>query len=175
MGELQLTIERLKKIKGSAHRIYDLTRAKGGYDRIVDVVGPPPKISLLAACKEGNTDVVRTWLIRDRKLSKEAGYDGKTPLFIACENGHAETARVLVDNEFAVDQATEKGETPLYMTCRNGHVDVAELLLESGADINIADGEGRTPLFAACWGGDCLLYTSPSPRDQRGSRMPSSA
>ena len=25
------------------------------------------------------------------------------------------------------------------------------------------------------WGYDCLLYTSPSPRDQRGSRMPSSA
>ena len=24
-------------------------------------------------------------------------------------------------------------------------------------------------------GDDCLLYTSPSPRDQRGSRMPSSA
>ena len=25
------------------------------------------------------------------------------------------------------------------------------------------------------YGSDCLLYTSPSPRDQRGSRMPSSA
>ena len=25
------------------------------------------------------------------------------------------------------------------------------------------------------WGSNCLLYTSPSPRDQRGSRMPSSA
>ena len=25
------------------------------------------------------------------------------------------------------------------------------------------------------WGEGCLLYTSPSPRDQRGSRMPSSA
>ena len=25
------------------------------------------------------------------------------------------------------------------------------------------------------WFWDCLLYTSPSPRDQRGSRMPSSA
>ena len=25
------------------------------------------------------------------------------------------------------------------------------------------------------WSHDCLLYTSPSPRDQRGSRMPSSA
>ena len=25
------------------------------------------------------------------------------------------------------------------------------------------------------WYNNCLLYTSPSPRDQRGSRMPSSA
>ena len=31
-----------------------------------------------------------------------------------------------------------------------------------------AAGSGTT-------GGGCLLYTSPSPRDQRGSRMPSSA
>ena len=33
-------------------------------------------------------------------------------------------------------------------------------------------------LLATVFGGDvtaCLLYTSPSPRDQRGSRMPSSA
>ena len=31
-----------------------------------------------------------------------------------------------------------------------------------------------SPIVAAP-GGNCLLYTSPSPRDQRGSRMPSSA
>ena len=37
------------------------------------------------------------------------------------------------------------------------------------------------PIRLACAGCDrddydgCLLYTSPSPRDQRGSRMPSSA
>ena len=29
--------------------------------------------------------------------------------------------------------------------------------------------------FIVIGGGTCLLYTSPSPRDQRGSRMPSSA
>ena len=29
--------------------------------------------------------------------------------------------------------------------------------------------------FLFTWGVRCLLYTSPSPRDQRGSRMPSSA
>ena len=31
------------------------------------------------------------------------------------------------------------------------------------------------PSFDSVNGNDCLLYTSPSPRDQRGSRMPSSA
>ena len=41
---------------------------------------------------------------------------------------------------------------------------VDECLVESKADITV-----QTSLL------DCLLYTSPSPRDQRGSRMPSSA
>ena len=34
---------------------------------------------------------------------------------------------------------------------------------------NRAEAHANTQLFS------CLLYTSPSPRDQRGSRMPSSA
>ena len=37
-------------------------------------------------------------------------------------------------------------------------------------------GEGLDPLISAyAITKSCLLYTSPSPRDQRGSRMPSSA
>ena len=44
-----------------------------------------------------------------------------------------------------------------------------------------ARGEEQVPLgvsgtmVAVDWDSCCLLYTSPSPRDQRGSRMPSSA
>ena len=38
------------------------------------------------------------------------------------------------------------------------------------------DDEGRGGVIVASANGKvCLLYTSPSPRDQRGSRMPSSA
>ena len=33
----------------------------------------------------------------------------------------------------------------------------------------------NTSSYDPCTNGGCLLYTSPSPRDQRGSRMPSSA
>ena len=39
----------------------------------------------------------------------------------------------------------------------------------AGATARIRAGE------AVGWSASCLLYTSPSPRDQRGSRMPSSA
>ena len=38
-----------------------------------------------------------------------------------------------------------------------------------------ADGEGRQQEGQPQRAPTCLLYTSPSPRDQRGSRMPSSA
>ena len=43
--------------------------------------------------------------------------------------------------------------------------------LDQGFDYYFGDGTINFPPY--CW--ICLLYTSPSPRDQRGSRMPSSA
>ena len=55
-------------------------------------------------------------------------------------------------------------------------VDSLELPQQSTAEAILADGK---KVELATFGRDiewfCLLYTSPSPRDQRGSRMPSSA
>ena len=49
--------------------------------------------------------------------------------------------------------------------------DVADGSNISGASVEFIWDYGRTNQSL----GTCLLYTSPSPRDQRGSRMPSSA
>ena len=46
--------------------------------------------------------------------------------------------------------------------------------LESEYDIMLIEGAGGLRVTLTM-DKDCLLYTSPSPRDQRGSRMPSSA
>ena len=59
---------------------------------------------------------------------------------------------------------------------------------EAGISVELVEKLGASiPMFGVCLGHQCigqayganviscLLYTSPSPRDQRGSRMPSSA
>ena len=46
-----------------------------------------------------------------------------------------------------------------------------EIISLCGSNILVAGGNGILFKF----NNNCLLYTSPSPRDQRGSRMPSSA
>ena len=51
----------------------------------------------------------------------------------------------------------------------NGHYALQQPLI-----LPLYDGVGELELLSALLNG-CLLYTSPSPRDQRGSRMPSSA
>ena len=61
--------------------------------------------------------------------------------------------------------------TPLAAKAQDNDVDAFD------GTVN-ADCAGQTPIGATASNnrnGNCLLYTSPSPRDQRGSRMPSSA
>ena len=64
-----------------------------------------------------------------------------------------------------------KTENPTYeeVTYGNtGHLEVVQVIY----DTSLISFEELLKNF---WLNICLLYTSPSPRDQRGSRMPSSA
>ena len=49
---------------------------------------------------------------------------------------------------------------------------VVDKTFNAGTKVDTANVDKRTMQYLYK---DCLLYTSPSPRDQRGSRMPSSA
>ena len=55
----------------------------------------------------------------------------------------------------------------------NGEVVFYDRKTESREEIGGKIAEDRGAIIVPSY--DCLLYTSPSPRDQRGSRMPSSA
>ena len=56
-----------------------------------------------------------------------------------------------------------KDGTPIDVSAEEPHAKVTLSLYPGLNDVQLAELES------------CLLYTSPSPRDQRGSRMPSSA
>ena len=59
---------------------------------------------------------------------------------------------------------------PILLTSVTTFVGITPILFETSAQ-----AEFLKPMVVALAFGVCLLYTSPSPRDQRGSRMPSSA
>ena len=57
-------------------------------------------------------------------------------------------------------------------------VNLGHVLPPSLEDANAGEVQGTSALLPVSWqrmNHDCLLYTSPSPRDKRQSRMPSSA
>ena len=55
------------------------------------------------------------------------------------------------------------------------NINFKEFKLDNGLRLLVHE-DHKAPIVAVnLWYHVCLLYTSPSPRDQRGSRMPSSA
>ncbi|ETV74569.1 serine/threonine protein kinase [Aphanomyces astaci] len=78
--------------------------------------------------------------------------DGTTPLYIACQNGHAEIVQlVLLHPTVLVNHRTnDQLMTPLYVACEKGHVEVVRrLLLHATLDINLPSTDGDTPLIVA--------------------------
>ena len=59
---------------------------------------------------------------------------GNTPLHYACNEGHFEVVKSLLEKDVNIHAVGENDRTPLHHACENGHVEVAKLLLEKGAD-----------------------------------------
>jgi ankyrin repeat protein len=81
--------------------------------------------------------------------------DRTSALFIACNNGHTNCARALLDLPCVdCDLASEDdGETPLFAAAFNNHVEVVTLLCERGADVSLQTLDGLTALFVAVQNG----------------------
>ena len=56
------------------------------------------------------------------------GVSREGKLFIACQEGQVDAARLLLDNGAEVDRATKNGNTPLSIAKSKGHSAVVALL-----------------------------------------------
>ena len=69
-----------------------------------------------------------------------------------------------------------RGASPIQSSILNGDKETGITFMKMSQNMDEGDIiEKFSILIHDSWNKTCLLYTSPSPRDQRGSRMPSSA
>ena len=75
---------------------------------------------------------------------------GRTPLMVACADGDADTAALLVRRGATIDDRDNWGNTALMIACATGQSNTAEILVAMGADVNSRNAQGATPLILAC-------------------------
>ncbi|MCL5102810.1 MAG: ankyrin repeat domain-containing protein [Armatimonadetes bacterium] len=94
----------------------------------------------------GDAYLLHLLLERGAKLTNKIEY---TPLHFAAYNGHAGTARLLIDYGADVNARDSSGRTPIHEAAETNSASVIELLVSSGAGVDMRDNGGRTPLQVA--------------------------
>ncbi|MFT7632150.1 MAG: ankyrin repeat protein [Mariniblastus sp.] len=103
--------------------------------------------------EHGLTKMTKRLLTLDTKSLNLADGLGRTPLYLAAENGHLDVVRLLLENQAKLDSPDEDGTTPLLAAANGGHASVVTALLNAGADVSNVDGSGQSALHLAAWAG----------------------
>jgi ankyrin repeat protein len=74
------------------------------------------------------------------------------PLLAACDGGHIEVVKLLVDKGANLNAKDQNGQTPLMKTAASGQLDIVKILVERGADLTLTDERGDTALSMASKG-----------------------
>ncbi len=100
-------------------------------------------------------------LLLDAGADIEQGSPNRTPLSLACENGHPELVSLLLQRGANANAADEDGWTCLHLACRNGAFgrEIIPLLVEGGADVSAKSRSGRHVLHFALQSGYAMAET----------------
>jgi len=124
------------------------------------------RLGLEGAAGKGRVDVVARYIDEDGTLKAGATTEELKYGFIwACEYGHANVIRFLLERRIKPDWSFMQGQTGLHWAAYGGHAEVVDLLLRANAPVNAKDQchEG-TPLNWAVYG-----WNDPAP-EFRNSR-----
>ena len=105
---------------------------------------------LSLACMNGHADVAE--LIMSKSLQGHTNIDvinGEYLLIEACEKGHMEVFRFLIERGVKVNVTQADGLTPLIAASSEGHVEMVRTLIEKGGDVTMKQTNGITALMRA--------------------------
>jgi hypothetical protein len=123
----------------------------------VNWIGPEKgDAPLHRACRFGWIDIVKFFLRKcpdylQLDLNKgNAG--GASPFYIACQEGHAEVVKVMMDDaRIDVNHTEGDGATPLYVACSHGQLELVALLMKDARiNVNAQKSDGFTAFNYVC-------------------------
>lgn len=97
---------------------------------------------------DGNAEAISNML--DQKIfpvEMKTGL-GLTPLYLACQKGHIETAKLLISRGADVNAKNTSGWAPIHIAAGEGHLAVVTMLLDNNADPDVIISE-RNAFFLA--------------------------
>lgn len=98
--------------------------------------------SLYRACQNRYDEIVELLLQNDANVILGSGHFS---LFIACQEGHCNIVKRLIEKGAVVDKCVKKGTIPLYVACQEGHTDIVKILLRNKADVYLGNERGYMP------------------------------
>ncbi len=108
----------------------------------IDVRNDKDESPLMLAALRGQKALVELLIWRDADINKT----GWTPLHYAASGGHADIAKLLLEQSAYIDAESPNGTTPLMMAAMYGTPEVVKLLLNEGADASLKNQLGMTAL-----------------------------
>ena len=88
------------------------------------------------------------------KASLSRLLNGKTPLYIAAQDGDAKAIAALHASGVNLNKPDHDGLAPIYIAAQNGHMSAVIALIDAGVNINALNENGRTLICFAAQNGD---------------------
>ncbi|VDI41318.1 Hypothetical predicted protein [Mytilus galloprovincialis] len=113
------------------------------------------KTDLQKASQKGLTQNNNKFRKLCRDVNQKSNIQGRTPLHLACQKGHYETVKLLLDFNVKLNgcvdtnNVCQHGWSVLHVACYKGYNEIVKLLVDVGINVNDTTNEGLTPLFLA--------------------------
>jgi len=105
------------------------------------------------AALNGDLAKVKELIQKDPTLLNSKGRNDKAPIHWACQGGHLEIVKFLVEKGAPVDSLNNVKETPLVYAAEGGYKGVAVYLISKGANVNAPTVRDQFPIQYAVWAG----------------------
>ena len=107
------------------------------------------KNTLRDAIKEGNLEVVKLFVEKDKEIVNKPISPRKMPLYLASKKGHLDIVKYLVQKGAQVNVA-DGNYSPLLIAIQERYMGIAKYLIEKGANVNEKGlYGGETPIYIA--------------------------